>query len=317
MNQPLWNLEAVSLRGTDRPRLDKVTCEIRAGVTAILGESGAGKSSLLNLLAGLEQPDSGTVRLGLPPTDERLPIYWAPQGGGLWPHLTATQHLTAVGKDGESADKLLSQFGLNHRRSAMPGEMSQGEQARLAIARALAVSAQVLLFDEPLVHVDGEHKRSGWQIIRDQIQATETHLVLTTHEPDIVLREAEFVICLSGGRVAWEGSVDALYHHPPTVDSGQFLGPLNWLNADVRGRWLPETTSECLRPERLEILPEVPAVAVATVERSEFMGSHARTTLRHKQHDELHTFVHRPSVPLATETPVVIHERHPAGVVHD
>jgi len=316
MPQDLWNLEAVSLLGTDRPRLDRVTCAVPAGVTAVLGESGAGKSSLLSLLAGLEEPDSGTIRSTLQPAGNSLPLYWAPQGGGLWPHLSAVRHLTAVGKDDESADKLLSQFDLNHRRSALPGEMSQGEQARLAIARALAVSAQVLLFDEPLVHVDGEHKRRGWRLIRDQIQTTETHLVLTTHEPDIVLREAEFVICLRGGRFAWEGSVDELYHRPPTIEAGQFLGPLNWLEAEVRGRWLPESNSQSLRPERLEIIPESSDVAVATVEHSEFMGSHARTMLKHNQYDDLHTFVHRPFQPLTKDAPVVIRERHSTGVVH-
>lgn len=298
----LWSVESVVLSGTEQNRLNGVTCSIGAGVTAILGSSGAGKTSLLSLLANLDQPDSGTVRRLFQRGSKSLPLYWAPQGGGLWPHLTVRQHLTVVGKDDDSADKLLHEFHLTDRRSAFPGELSQGERARISIARALSVSAAVLLFDEPLVHVDGEQKMAGWRTIRQSIRKSGTHLVLTTHEPEIVLREAESVICLRQGQLAWAGPVAQLYSDPPDDRAGRFLGPLNWLDTDAQQRWLspPERRAgpRCLRPEQLQLEVTGDPSSSCEVVSSDFMGSHAETTVRLPGSRELRTFVHRPPAPL-------------------
>jgi len=297
MSQVLWNINSVSLHGADRHRLDSVNCSIGTGVTAILGGSGAGKTSLLNLLAGLESPDAGTINSLFDAAEGGLPFYWAPQGGGLWPHLTLRQHLTQVTKDQDLADKLLDDFDLSARQSAFPDELSQGERTRLAVARALAVPASVLLFDEPLVHLDGDRKATGWQCIRNTIRESGTHLVLTTHEPETVLREADSVICLEEGRLIWEGPVRQLYYEPPNAMVGRFLGPLNWFDVDDQNRWLSsnDRTGEasCIRPEQLQL--ESSAEPVCEIVASEFMGSYARTTVREVAGDVTKTIYHRPS----------------------
>ena len=134
-------------------RLDGVSFCVDDGVTAVVGYSGAGKTSLLNVLAAFETVDSGEVCLPSNPDDGRLPLFWVPQSGGLWNHLTVEQHLLAVSSAEISAqfqissDEILQQLDLQHRRVAVPGELSQGERSRLAIARALASSAGVLLLD--------------------------------------------------------------------------------------------------------------------------------------------------------------------------
>ncbi len=299
MPETLWNIESVVLRGSNRHRLDHISCTIESGVTAILGSSGAGKTSLLSILAGMETPDSGTVDRQFEAAEGGLPLYWAPQGGGLWPHLTVRQHLTEVGKDDESADKLLVQFDLLDRQAAFPAELSQGERARISIARALAVEARVLLFDEPLVHVDGEHKTTGWQVIRHMVKNAGIHLVLTTHEPDVVLREAGTVLCLDRGRLAWNGSVQELYECPPDAETGRFLGPLNWFEPTDQARWLAQEDCHpealCLRPERLQLRPAHDGAPNCEVVESQFMGQHADTTLRrHDTGDQL-TVSHRPA----------------------
>ena len=302
MPDPLWRIDSVVLSGTNRNRLDGVTCSIATGVTAILGSSGAGKTSLLGLLAELETPDSGTVKRLFRARPNCLPLYWAPQSGGLWPHLTVRQHLTEIGKDGDSADKLLSQFGLTDRQSAFPGELSQGERARLSVARALAVSAGVLLFDEPLVHVDGAQKTTGWQIIRRMIRESGTHLVLTTHEPEIVLREADSVICLKNGQLAWNGPVSQLYYDPPNERVGRFLGPLNWFGTEEQERWLSlrdrNGQTRCLRPEQLQLEVSDDKPNAGEVVSCDFMGSHAETTVRCAESGETRTIVHRPPAAL-------------------
>ncbi len=92
---PLWTLEAVTLAGHARPRLQDVSLQIPRGVTAILGASGAGKTSLLNLLVGFEQPTTGRVHAPAA-RDDALPVFWGPPDLGLWPHLTVARHLQAV-----------------------------------------------------------------------------------------------------------------------------------------------------------------------------------------------------------------------------
>lgn len=82
----LWSLSDVYLGSDHLPRLEKITLDIKEGRTAIVGPSGAGKTSLLNILVGFEQPDRGTVSRIFTDTGHSLPLFWVPQGQGLWPH---------------------------------------------------------------------------------------------------------------------------------------------------------------------------------------------------------------------------------------
>ena len=88
MSGRLWRLENVYVAGTVRPRLDGITVDVAPGTTAILGISGAGKTTFLNLLCGFGRPHRGRVEHLLPQTDGRLPLFWVPQNDGLWPHRT-------------------------------------------------------------------------------------------------------------------------------------------------------------------------------------------------------------------------------------
>ena len=92
MNNPLWQLEGVGLG----QRLCDLTLRIEPGVTAVLGHSGAGKTSLLNLLVGFEKPDAGKLTAEFNRSSHRIPLFWVPADGGLWPHLTVLEHVAAV-----------------------------------------------------------------------------------------------------------------------------------------------------------------------------------------------------------------------------
>src|ERR1043166_6290778 len=96
MSESLWKLERVFLQGDYRPRLRDVTLEIRPGVTAVIGQSGAGKTSLLNLLVGFEKPDRGSISPIHRFADSPIPVFWTPQDDGLWPHLSVSEHLETV-----------------------------------------------------------------------------------------------------------------------------------------------------------------------------------------------------------------------------
>ena len=261
----------VTLRGTNRPRLNNVSLTISDRRTAVIGYSGAGKTSLLNLLAGFETADSGTISLAPPtlpeslstlsgplgPAAGRIPLFWVPQNGGLWPHLSAEQHLLSVNKSKELADEILSSLDLDHRKGAFPDEMSQGERSRLALARALASNAEVLLMDEPLSHVDPVRKPGYWDVVASLIERSSSSIVFTSHEPETVLRRSDSVICLHEGLVAFQGLTRELYDSPANAFLAEFLGPVNWLTAEELqhfGIQAGRPNGMAIRPERLSVV---------------------------------------------------------------
>lgn len=270
MSGPLWKLDCVHLSGGHRPRLDDVTLEIPAGVTAILGPSGAGKSSLLNLLVGFERPCSGSVLRCFQVPDDRLPLFWCPPADGLWPHLTASEQLrTVLPPEGGSVEELLDQFDLRDKSDSRPDQLSQGESARLAVARAIAADAAVLVLDEPLVHVDPGSVWKYWDALQSSRRTSgAAALVFSTHSADVVIREAEHVICLKAGRLTYAGSVQQLYSAPPTEDVAWSLGPVNWLSPAECDAWSFDRASagRGYRPEQLCVnsAPDSPLVIQQT-----------------------------------------------------
>lgn len=322
----LWKLTNVTLRGRARPRLDGVTVEIPAGITAVMGRSGAGKTSLLNLLVGYERPDRGTIEPGdgdgetrkrdggierggeegsssssppLPvPPSLRHPLatYWAPPDDGLWPHLSVRRHveLPEAG-DAAVADRLLNAFDLTGVAEARPGTLSEGERARVSAARALATGARVLVMDEPLAHVDPLRLGHYWDVLREHCRERGVSLVFASHQPETVVREATSVLCLDAGRVIWQGAVAELYDRPPTPELAQFLGPVNWLAAGEAAAWLQVDCDQplVLRPERLHI--ETADESPLVVEDARFCGAFAEVDVRHEATGRSRRLMHRPS----------------------
>ena len=206
---PLFRLEHVSLNGPKRPRLSDVSLTIPSGVTAIVGQSGSGKTSLLNLLVGFERPDRGRVET-FPTATARLPLFWSPADGGLWPGVSILDHVRLVmpGQVAESdADDWLARFDLDAVAATFVEELSAGERSRLSVARALATDAAVLILDEPLVHVDPGRLERYWSVIRDVCRSREMSLVFSSHQPEIWSRHAEWVVGLAGGCVRFDCAV--------------------------------------------------------------------------------------------------------------
>ena len=281
---PLWQLDNVSLAPA---RLRGITLAIPRGVTAVLGWSGAGKTSLLNLLVGFEKPDAGTI-------SGPAKTAWVPQNSGLWPHCTAREHLEISGASAAQCDVLFASFDLTEKARALPDEMSEGEQSRLAVARALAADSAVLVMDEPLVHVDPARVGKYWRAIREHVARTGASLVFSTHEPEAALGEATQVICLRDGCVLHAGETLALYENPPTPETMECLGAGNWFTPEEARAWLgiEIATARCFRPERLVIEPGESDGFV--VESARFCGSVAEVVLYADQIGARH-FFHRPS----------------------
>jgi ABC-type multidrug transport system ATPase subunit/DNA-binding beta-propeller fold protein YncE len=292
MDDVLWTLAEVVMPGGARPRLDGVSVSIQPGVTAVLGASGAGKSSLLHLLVGFEEPETGLVRSELP-EDASLPVYWSPQEGGLWPHMTALQHLEAVSPEGGAAEDLLESFDLSDCAGRSPGELSAGECARLSLARALAAQPAVVVLDEPLAHVDRARRGRFWRVVRRHVREEGRSLVFATHSPELVLSEADRVVCLREGRLLYEGTVTELYEAPATREQAECLGEVNWLMPEEASRWMgsQQNGRRCYRPEHLAVEPTSGGPLLVTDYR--FRGPVAETRLEHTESGRQRTFLHR------------------------
>ena len=194
-----------------RTILDGCTAEFPAGRRTVLwGRSGAGKSTLLNAIAGLVVPQRGTITLGsrvlfsaaervdMPPHKRRIGYVF--QDLALWPHLTALEQVHLVGKavglDAVGALARLESVGLAALTTRRPGQLSGGEQQRLAIARALAGKPSIVLLDEPFSSVDQETRQSLYDLIRVISPQVPGPTIYVTHNAEDARNLAEHAVRL-------------------------------------------------------------------------------------------------------------------------
>ena len=219
-----------------RPVLIEASFRIE-GFTALLGPSGAGKTSLLKALAGLLKAQ-GEPYAGLLP--EQRPIGYLPQHAALFPHLRAWQNV-AFGlahlpppRRREEALAWLRRFGLANRAEKRPHELSGGEARRVALARALARKPELLLLDEPTAGLD---RMSRDQVLRAILQAVEAHGVkalVATHDPELA-QAADRVVVLDRGRVLQAGPTAEVYNRPSSLRVASLLGYENRIPGKVVG----------------------------------------------------------------------------------
>lgn len=295
-SDPVFQLTDLAVVGRGRARLTVASLAIPAGVCAVIGPSGAGKTSLLDVLVGFEKDYVGRCEFA-PPTGDGVPLFWSPAHGGFWPHLTVREHLLAVcpgdpagGDPGRDVDRWLASLGLTDVAAALPGALSQGQHSRLGVARALASQARVLILDEPFVHVDPARLSCDWQVLMDEVRSRVCCLVFSTHDPQRVLAHADSVLALADGAVLYDGPVDPLYHHPATEQLASVLGPFTWVPEAERGRWTDASLPSCTRPEQLRLCAtsDGPIVVRATDRR----GPISQSLLDHETAQLQRSFCH-------------------------
>jgi molybdate transport system ATP-binding protein len=194
-----------------------------SGLTALFGRSGAGKTTVVNMIGGLIRPQEGRIvvagqvlfdsvaRIDLPPHRRRLGCVF--QEGRLFPHLTVRQNLsygrwfTAKAERYGSLDQVVALLGLAHLLERRPGALSGGEKQRVAIGRALLASPRLLLMDEPLASLDAERKAEILPFIERLRDEMAVPIIYVSHSIDEIARLAATVVLLSEGRVVASGPV--------------------------------------------------------------------------------------------------------------
>ncbi|MGN6251820.1 MAG: sulfate/molybdate ABC transporter ATP-binding protein [Marmoricola sp.] len=222
--------------------LDDVSVDLPTGqLTALLGPSGGGKSTLLRIIAGLETADAGTVTIEgvdathLPPQRRNV--------GFVFQHYAAFKHLSvarnvAFGLEirkrpkaeiTRRVDELLELVHLIQFADRLPSQLSGGQRQRMALARALAVEPSVLLLDEPFGALDAQVRKElrAWlRRLHDEVPVT---TVFVTHDQEEALEVADEIVVVNAGRVEQVGPPDVLYDEPASDFVMSFLGPVTRL----------------------------------------------------------------------------------------
>jgi len=258
--------------------LHDITVTIPTGrLTALLGPSGGGKSTLLRIIAGLEQADTGTVHIeGVDAT------HMAPQRrnvGFVFQHYAAFKHLSvrrnvAFGLEIRKrpkdeirtrVDELLDLVHLRQFADRLPSQLSGGQRQRMALARALAVEPSVLLLDEPFGALDAKVRKElrDWlRRLHDEVHVT---TVFVTHDQEEALEVADEIVVINDGRIEQIGSPDDLYDRPANQFVMQFLGPVTKIN------------NHLVRPHDLELGTSDPGdVTIGSVTRVVRVGFEVR-----------------------------------------
>lgn len=214
----------------------------RGEIVALLGGSGCGKTTLLRLVAGLDRPSEGAIRLdGEIVAEPRADVGVIFQEPRLFPWLCVAEnvgfglsHLSAFEREGLVTNALV-RVGLAGHEKRWPRELSGGQQQRVAVARALVVEPQVLLLDEPLSNLDARLRRRVRTEIRELQQRLGFTAVYVTHDQDEALAVSDRIIVMKDGGIAQQGAPRELYDTPASAFIADFMGEANVMPCDVIG----------------------------------------------------------------------------------
>ncbi|MFC3567932.1 ABC transporter ATP-binding protein [Paracoccus simplex] len=245
---PMLEVKALCRRFAGVAAVEDIGFRVARGeVTCLLGPSGCGKSTTLRMIAGIERPDSGTVRIDgrpmsgadtfLPP--ERRPVGMVFQDFALFPHLDVAANV-GFGLQGPARQnrgrigELLERVGLSGHAAKYPHELSGGEQQRVALARALAPRPCLMLMDEPFSSLDHRLRDGVRDAALDLLRETRTTVLMVTHDPEEAMLMGHRIAVMRQGRLIQEGRPDQLYDRPADRGVAAFFSDLNTVEGRVR-----------------------------------------------------------------------------------
>lgn len=260
--------------------LDDINLSIKKGeFVCLLGPSGCGKTTLLRIVAGLEKPTAGQVFINgedatsFAPSKRNFGIVF--QSYALFPNMTVRQNI-AFGLKKEKLSKkemtekieaILEKVNLSDQIDKYPGQLSGGQQQRIALARALVVSPDFLLLDEPLSALDAKVR----QKVRKEIRALQQELgittIMVTHDQEEALTMADTIVVMNNACVMQTGSPVEVYDKPCNPFVADFIGSINFFSTDLLKRAnltsdkalveslrLGQDDLKACRPENIEIV---------------------------------------------------------------
>ncbi|HZP15155.1 MAG TPA: sulfate ABC transporter ATP-binding protein [Nocardioides sp.] len=277
----------VTKRYGDFVALDDVNLTVQSGaLTALLGPSGGGKSTLLRIIAGLDTADSGEVSIDganatkLPPQKRNV--------GFVFQHYAAFKHMSvaknvAFGLEirkrpkkeiQAKVDELLALVHLTQFADRLPSQLSGGQRQRMALARALAVEPSVLLLDEPFGALDAKVRKElrDWlRRLHDEVHVT---TVFVTHDQEEALEVADEIVVINDGRVEQIGSPDQLYDEPANDFVMGFLGPVTRFEGRL------------VRPHDIDLSDRsAPGAVAGRIQRATRVGFETRFEVRTRSED--------------------------------
>lgn len=196
------------------------------GISAVFGRSGAGKTSLINLISGLEKPDAGVISLGdrvlfdsakgisLPPQRRRIGYVF--QDARLFPHYRVSGNLKYANRNPDPVqfDQVIRLLGLEQLLDRYPASLSGGEKQRVAIARALLSEPEMLLMDEPLASLDEPRKAEFLPYLEQLVQQIQLPVIYVSHNLEEILRLADHLVLIDNGNVICQGPLAEVWSSP-------------------------------------------------------------------------------------------------------
>lgn len=284
-NRVLLRLKNISKSFKNQGVLFGINLEItESKLVSILGESGSGKTTLLRTIAGLEQPDSGSIEIDgtivnnpailIPP--EKRKIGYVPQDGSLFPHLTVSSNISfgLSFKERRSGriKELIELVGLNGLEKRYPNQLSGGQVQKVALARALAIKPRLLLLDEPFSAMDPRLRESIREETVKIIRGQNITAILVTHQQDEALSVSDYVAVLREGRIVQIDTPQGLYLKPADRKLAAFVGEANFVKGRCLGAFVSSRFGNLMldaeqsqgygdevtcivRPEQIKLLP--------------------------------------------------------------
>jgi iron(III) transport system ATP-binding protein len=288
------------------PVVKNISLEAEAGeFMTLLGPSGCGKTTTLRLLAGFEQPDSGTITIKgqtvanrnvfLPAEKRKVGMVF--QDYALFPHLNVSGNITfgLTGQHKENqkrAEAMLEMVGLSGYGDRMPYELSGGQQQRVALARALAPQPDIILLDEPFSNLDAALRTQVRGEVRSILREAGTTTIFVTHDQEEALSLSDKVAVIFEGKLHQVGTPSELYTRPVSKQVASFIGEANILPAQAYGsradsalgrhRLLTPKEGEIevlIRPDMLHLQPTDEGTS-ATILWREYYGHNQRIGLK-------------------------------------